>query len=264
MSNRSRENQASRSGGERWRPVPCTGVSPLRRFFDLQAGTIWRDLAAVLPSLSGTLIDVGCGAQPYRSLLPDAVRYIGIDTVDAKSAFGYHTADTRYYEGRTWPVDDGCADAVLATETLEHVDEPDAFLREAYRALKPGGRLILTVPFAARWHYIPADFWRFTPSGLSRLLTQTGFVDLEVFARGNATTVAAYKCLALLTGFVLPDTASRVKAFGLRLVGVCVLPLFVALAIAGNISLRAADGDDCLGYTAFARKPLTGGPPHGA
>ena len=64
---------------------------------------------------------------------------------------------------------------VLATETLEHVSRPVRFLAEARRCLSPGGRLMLTVPFAARWHYIPHDYWRFTPSGLRQLLTDAGF-----------------------------------------------------------------------------------------
>lgn len=62
---------------EQWRPPmfhpTVTGwqefASAIRRFFDLQAGSIWNDLAVVLPKVRGTLLDVGCGAQPYRGLL---------------------------------------------------------------------------------------------------------------------------------------------------------------------------------------------------
>jgi SAM-dependent methyltransferase len=230
-------------------------VSVFRRFFDLQAQTIWRDLAFVLPRLAGTLVDVGCGAQPYRRLLAGTVRYVGIDAADAKTTFGYEAPDTRYYDGHTWPIDDAYAEAVLATETLEHIIDPDEFLREAYRSLKPAGQLILTVPFAARWHFIPADFWRFTPSGLSHILTKAGFVEIAVYARGNGVTVAAYKCLSLMTGFVLPQSNSVLRSLALRAVGAVVFPLFLACAITGNLSLLAGDGDDCLGYTAIARKP---------
>jgi hypothetical protein len=91
---------------------------------DLQAGTIWRDLATVLPMLSGDVVDVGCGAQPYRRLLPPDIAYVDIDTHEAKRVFGYKTPGTRYYDGFTWPLEDASADAVLATETLEHVKDP--------------------------------------------------------------------------------------------------------------------------------------------
>jgi SAM-dependent methyltransferase len=250
-----RVNQASRTTGESWRPVPCSDVSLVRRYFDLQSGTIWRDLSVALRNVSGSLVDVGCGAQPYRRLLSNDVRYIGIDSVEAKTVFGYEMPDTRYYDGFFWPVDDGVADVVLATETLEHVSDPNQFLREAHRALRPGGKLLMTVPFAARWHFIPVDFWRFTPAGLSQLLAGSGFEDVEVYARGNAVTVAAYKCLALIASFVLPQAPSKILAGAMRVIGVMLLPLFVAFAVAGNVSLRFESGDDCLGYTVFARKP---------
>jgi SAM-dependent methyltransferase len=229
-------------------------LSLVRRFFDLQAGTIFADLADILPNLKGTLVDVGCGAQPYRKLVSRNATYIGIDSVAAKEAFGYETPDTRYYDGFTWPLDDASVDVVLSTETLEHVPEPENFLREALRVLRPGGTLILTVPFAARWHFIPFDFWRFTPSGIERLFTQGGFSDTDVYARGNAVTVAAYKCLAVMAVFVLPQTASPLRSLAYRVVGLALLPLFLTSALVGNLSLRFGSGDDCLGYTCVARK----------
>jgi len=249
-----RPDQAARSG-ESWRPVPCAALTPVRRFFDLQAGSIWNDLTTILTQVSGTIVDVGCGAQPYRPLLASTVHYIGIDSVESKSAFGYETPDTRYYDGFTWPLDDASVDTVLATETLEHVPEPRQFLGEALRVLKPGGSLVLTVPFAARWHFIPHDYWRFTPAGFGRLLEEAHFTGTRVYARGNAVTVASYKCLALLAVLLLPQTTSKLGAVACRLAGLPFVPLFVLLAIAGNLSLRSGGGDDCLGYTVLARKP---------
>ena len=128
---------------------------------DLQAGSIWRDLAAVLPQCEGMLLDVGCGAQPYRGLLNPAATYVGIDSTDAKERFGYHLPETLYYSGDNWPIEDGAADTLLCTETLEHVPCL-RFLAEEYGCVKPGGRFVLTVPFAARWHYIPHDYGALT------------------------------------------------------------------------------------------------------
>jgi SAM-dependent methyltransferase len=250
-----RLDQAARGTGESWRPVPCTELTPLRRFFDLQAGSIWRDLSVLLSKASGTVVDVGCGAQPYRSLLSRGITYIGIDTEEAKSAFGYDTLDTRYYDGYTWPVDNACADVVLATETLEHVPDPRQFVHEAFRTLRPGGNIILTVPFAARWHFIPYDYWRFTPAGFTLVLEEAGFAEVKVYARGNAITVACYKNLALLAALVLPQSKSRFNVLALRTIGFFTLPLFVMLAIVGNLSLRSAGGDDCIGYTVLGTKP---------
>jgi SAM-dependent methyltransferase len=255
---RTPENLALRSH-ERWRPPPFRPErSPrgglgaaVRRFFDLQAGSLWRDLSGVLPTARGTLVDVGCGAQPYRSLLPSETVYIGLDTERAHADFGYAMPDVRLIaDDGLWPLEDACADVVLATETLEHVLDPPAFLAEACRCLRAGGRLVLTVPFAARWHYIPNDYWRFTPSALRILLESAGFKDVVVHARGNERTVACYKLLALL----LPAALPQEEPGSVRITPRALLfaPLAVVLAALANVSLRGAPGDDCLGYTVYA------------
>jgi ubiquinone/menaquinone biosynthesis C-methylase UbiE len=166
MSKIRRLNMATRQR-ETWRPLlfrASTSLSSrlifaLRRFFDLQTASIWRDLATELPEARGTVVDVGCGAQPYRALLPGDVEYIGIDTADAESHFGYEVPGTKYFVGSTWPLADGSVNYVLCTETLEHVLDAPAFLQEAARCLIPGGTILLTVPFSARWHYIPYVYW---------------------------------------------------------------------------------------------------------
>jgi SAM-dependent methyltransferase len=258
---RERENLALRTT-ERWQPpsfIPVDGmrariIAATRRFFDLPAGSIWRDLGPVLSTAEGTIVDVGCGAQPYRGLLPDPTTYVGLDTGDAQQHFGYDMPDVRIIgaDGR-WPVSDDAADLVLATETLEHVLDPDSFLAEAIRILRPGGRLVMTVPFAARWHYVPHDYWRFTPSSLKLLMERAGFSDVVVYGRGGAITVACYKVIGLLLSLIIPQTqrgAPRPRVLALPLA-----PLVVALAVIGNRTLNQPAGDDCLGYTTFAHKP---------
>ena len=163
--------------------------------------------------------------------------------------------DTTYYEGGRWPLSDESVDVVLSTETLEHVPDPPRFLAEAFRCLKPGGRVLLTVPFAARWHFIPHDYWRFTPSGLQRLLSAAGFSDIRVFARGNALTVACYKVMAVFLPLLLPQGKSLVPSILIRVLGLLTLPFVILLAAIGNLSLRHQGGDDCLGYTAIAVRP---------
>lgn len=248
------------AGSESWRPQlfgeTATGLSrflaAVRRFFDIQAGSAWRDLCAVLPVLQGTVLDVGCGAQPFRSLVNPHASYQGIDTDEAKAHFGYEMPNTTYFSGDIWPVAAASANVVLCTETLEHVFDTRGFLAEAARSLAPGGTLLLTVPFAARWHFVPYDYWRFTPSSLNQLLTAAGFYNVRVYARGNALTVACYKLMTLLLLLLMPQTASRFTALLLRLAGLIFLPLFVLLAVVANLSLHGRGGDDCLGYTVLA------------
>src|SRR5205823_9316858 len=114
---------------EAWQPLPFAPpatrrarlVAALRRFLDPVAASIWGDLSRLLPRCRGTVLDVGCGAQPYRGLLGPSAAYLGIDHVSAREHFGYEVPGALYYDGDRWPVEDGTADVVLCTETLEHV-----------------------------------------------------------------------------------------------------------------------------------------------
>jgi SAM-dependent methyltransferase len=200
------------------------------------------------------LLDVGCGAQPYRGLVPKEVRYSGIDTADAQQNFGYQVADTTYFQGDAWPLADASVQNVLATETLEHVSRPERFLAEARRCLLPNGTLILTVPFSARWHFIPHDYWRFTPSGLRQVLTDAGFRPVGVYARGNELTVACYKSLTLLLTWLFGVSGLSVGNLLRRAVALALSPLILLLAGVGQLSLRSRGGDDYLGYTVVSTK----------
>lgn len=247
---------------ESWRPPLLTSpttrqgriVAWLRHWLDLQAGSIWADMSMLLPHAGGTVVDIGAGAQPYRSLLPGGVRYLAVDIATSEQDFGYAVPGTVLYSGDTWPVGSESADVILCTETLEHVFDSDRFIREAHRVLKPGGHLIGTVPFAARWHFIPNDFWRFTPSSLARLLEERGFSAVRVYARGGSATVACSKVMALMTPLLGRQVGSRARrAWRLSLL-VLALPILAVLSLWGNITLRFPKGDDCLGYTFIASR----------
>ncbi|WAJ47342.1 class I SAM-dependent methyltransferase [Mycobacterium sp. Aquia_216] len=258
MSVLARRNEAVRND-EHWQPPSFADLSSargrlmsrVRRALDLQAASIWRDLKSPLGQATGTILDVGAGAQPYRPLVSRRATYRAIDIADAGEQFGYEVPGTAYFSGDEWPAGDRTIDLVLATETLEHVPDPDAFLSEARRVLHDDGRLILTVPFAARWHYIPHDYWRFTPSALRMLLERNGFSEVVVFARGDELTVACAKIMALVLPFLIPQGGG--SSVVRRLVGVAFSPVLLIAAFIGQGSLRRQGGDDCLGYTVFAR-----------
>jgi len=158
---------------------------------------------------------------------------------------------TVYFSGADWLVADCTIDLVLATETLEHIADPDAFLAKVRRVLRNDGRLILMVPFSARWHYVPYDYWRFTPSALRMLLERNGFSDIVVLARGDELTVACAKVMGLILPFLLPQREGL--SLLRRLFGMTLAPLLVTATLIGQGSMRRQGGDDCLGYTVFAR-----------
>jgi len=77
-------------------------------------------------------------------------------------------------------------DVILCSEVLEHVPDPTAALDEFSRLLKPGGKLILTVPFASIVHFAPYHYC----SGFSRYwyehhLPRRGFSIESLVANGD-------------------------------------------------------------------------------
>ena len=139
----------------------------LRRFLDLQVASVVADLAPWLTARSGSVLEVGCGDQPYRAMLPGRCAYTGLDWEGSAAEFAVRRLpDVVYYQGDVFPFGEGAFDALFHTEVLEHVANYRLFLQECRRVLKPGGEMMFTVPFQARFHFIPVDFWRFTKSDI--------------------------------------------------------------------------------------------------
>lgn len=113
------------------------------------------------------VLDLGCGDQPYRFVFGSEITYIGADIPENPAA------DVAIKEGVV-DLPDGSVDLVISTQVLEHVPDPDAYLREARRVLRPGGHLLMTTHGVMFYHPHPTDFWRWTADGLKRLVTAAG------------------------------------------------------------------------------------------
>lgn len=121
--------------------------------------------------LSGKLLDVGCGMQPYKSIF-NVETYVGLD-IDNENARDRGVAD-EFYDGHVFPFRQHEFDAILCNQVLEHVFNPDEFLREICRVMKPGARMVLTVPFVWDEHEQPYDYARYSSFGLCALLERNG------------------------------------------------------------------------------------------
>jgi glycosyltransferase involved in cell wall biosynthesis len=97
----------------------------------------------------GTLVDVGCGRGSMAGRLRDRFdRYVGCDLV-AYDGFpdGAWAKRVQADLNRTpLPLSDSCADLVVSVETIEHLENPRAFVRELARIVRPAGRVVLTTP----------------------------------------------------------------------------------------------------------------------
>jgi SAM-dependent methyltransferase len=130
-------------------------------------------LKEFFPRLAGDVLDVGCGRKPYRAFIP-AQRYVGLE-IDTPQMRAVNAADA-YYDGRTFPFPDHSFDGVLCSQVFEHIFTPTEFLAEVHRVLRPGGILVLTVPFVWDEHEQPQDFARYSSFGIQAVLESAGFI----------------------------------------------------------------------------------------
>lgn len=137
-----------------------------------------RFLQKYIPYYKGVLYDLGCGESPFREFfLCHADKYIGVDW-----AGSYHdtNADVAADLNKPLPLESDIADTVVSISVMEHLCEPQVMLNEAYRILKPGGFIILHVPFMWQVHEAPYDFYRYTCYGLRYMFGKAGFSEIEV------------------------------------------------------------------------------------
>jgi SAM-dependent methyltransferase len=147
------------------------------------AVTRFVETAAVTVPPGARVLDLGAGEGWYRDRF-EGRRYCAVDFALGDPRWDYEALDVRADLHRL-PFRDGCADAILTTQTLEHLVDPQEFLREAARVLRPGGRLFLTAPQGFREHQAPHDYWRFTRFSLALLAERAGFREIEVEALGG-------------------------------------------------------------------------------
>ena len=134
----------------------------------------WLEKTAVHVA-RGIMLDYGCGGQPYRELFSSKIeRYIGADVAAAANT----EPDLTFLPGERLALPDSSIDTILSTQVLEHVPDHDLYLAECKRLLKPGGKLIITVPMQWRHHEVPFDYFRFTRFGITHCLVKHGF-DIE-------------------------------------------------------------------------------------
>ncbi|MFN7684626.1 MAG: class I SAM-dependent methyltransferase [Oligoflexia bacterium] len=153
----------------------------------LRAG-LYSAIQKIAPSLSGDILDFGCGSRPYESLFTNADRYVGIDVRTSGHDHSDTTADM-YFDGQIIPLADASFDAVVAFEVFEHVFDLATSLREIKRVLRPGGKLLVTVPFCWEEHEMPFDFARYSSVGLGHLLKNNGYQVIEAHKLGSDVTV---------------------------------------------------------------------------
>jgi SAM-dependent methyltransferase len=202
--------------------------------------------------MTGDLLDLGAGNQPFRPWYQPLTQ--SVVAVDAAPAPGLSVVCL----ASPLPFLDASFDTVLCTSVLEHVDNVEEAIAEIARTLRPGGRLVITVPFLYPTHEAPYDFWRTTHFGLRTLLTRHGLQVGEIAAQGGP--------FMLVCHYLIGALAQAMTLIGRRLgwAGVLVDNRLVRNLIAApqevfrsrlRYDLTALSKAASLGYMAVATKP---------
>lgn len=160
-------------------------------------------IARLAPALKGDILDFGCGSKPYESLFTAADSYVGVDI----QVSGHDHAGSKvdfYYDGTTLPFADARFDVVVCFEVFEHVFNLPDVLAEIRRVLKPGGQVLVTVPFAWDEHEVPYDFARYTSFGIRHVFNTNGFECLKVEKTTTYVQALGQLFAAYLVQHVLP------------------------------------------------------------
>jgi SAM-dependent methyltransferase len=171
------------------------------------------DLRGCARYFAGRVLDVGGGRRRGRFTPPDSARWVVAD-------IGLSGRPDVAADLLALPFRDASFDAVKATEVLEHVPDAAHALDECRRVLRPGGHLVVTVPFLERLHGDPDDYTRYTETMWRRLLAGAGLQPVAITPQGGFFTH-----LAGLVRFMV----GRAPA-GLRHAGYATFPLLDLMA----------------------------------
>ncbi len=151
------------------------------------------------------VVDVGCGKASFRPYLADRFeRYVGADAIAHEGLpSDVNLVEVNLETGRV-ALGDGSCDAVVCLETIEHVENPRALVRELRRLARPGGWVLVTTPnqlslasklslltrnqfvaFQERPGLYPAHITALLEIDLVRIFTEVGLTDCRIRYTGK-------------------------------------------------------------------------------
>ena len=155
---------------------------------------VWQVLTSVffnrwIPS-KATVLDLGCGYGEFINNITAGQKYAMDMNPDAPK----HLATSVHFFEQdcsvSWPLPENSLDTVFTSNFFEHLPNKQCLkqtLRQAFRCLKPGGRLIAMGP---NIKYLPGQYWDFfdhhtilTETSLGEVLEMEGFTLQQVTSR---------------------------------------------------------------------------------
>lgn len=155
---------------------------------------VWKVLTAIffnrwIPSTS-TVLDLGCGYGEFINNISAGQKYAMDLNPDARQHLAPNIHFLEQDCSATWPLPDNSLDTVFTSNFFEHLPDKQCLkstLRQTFRCLKPGGRLIAMGP---NIKYLPGLYWDFfdhhtilTEASLAEVLEVIGFQSEQVTPR---------------------------------------------------------------------------------
>jgi SAM-dependent methyltransferase len=157
-----------------------------------------------LPNNYQTIVDLGSGPLTNSYLLKDrnpiyvdCARFEGVDIVCNFS--------------KKLPFKSNSIDAILCSNVLEHLPEPQIFLDEISRVIKNNGSILILVPFIIKLHQEPYDFYRYTSHALKYLVGNAGLNIKDIKAVGGFSNI-----FGNLFQIAIKETSNPLKLLGLK------------------------------------------------
>ncbi len=130
---------------------------------------------------SGRILDIGSGTAPVS---PDLQRTVVAD-VSEEAMRNVECVSKAVTSITAMSFDNASFDCVLCSEVLEHIPDDAQAVSELRRVLKPGGVLVVTVPFQKRYWAEDDEFVghvrRYDPGELEQKLKAKGFQNIRTY-----------------------------------------------------------------------------------
>ncbi len=129
-------------------------------------------------SFSGRILDLGGGEKAHYT--PSMKSWIKDGSYESVNISEAMEPTFLIRSCQKLPIADNDFDMVVSINTLEHICNLEATLKEIVRVLKSGGKLVLAVPFLFRVHGCPDDYNRPTASWWDIILTRLNISDIKI------------------------------------------------------------------------------------
>lgn len=193
----------------------------------------------------GHLADFGCGKVPFYGIYADLVEKV--TCIDwPNSAHESSHIDIEADLNCPIAVDDAAFDSIFCSSVLEHIWDHRMMWREMVRSLKPGGTIIMGVPFIYGLHEVPYDYFRWTRYAFEKACEENGLEVIELEPYGGGIDVVVDLLVRSLG--ILSDRLAGVAG---RIAG-----RFLRGGRARRLAPAAFEALP-LGYLLVARKPTT-------